>query len=109
MYRKVIGVYHVNVIFIGRGMVNYTPRQMEFLWIRWYAPINQDSTWETLDRLDFPPLEDEHSFDFLDPADVLKGCHIIPRFASRKRHVDGLGASASARDKDDWCEYFVNR
>ncbi|KAG1803420.1 uncharacterized protein BJ212DRAFT_1304570 [Suillus subaureus] len=109
MYGKVIGVYHINVIFIGHGMVGYTPHQMEFLWICWYAPINQDSTWETLDRVDFPPLEDEHSFDFLDPTDVLRGCHIIPRFASGKRHVDGLGASASAGDKDDWCEYLVNR
>lgn len=111
MYAKVIGIYHVNVIFIGNGMIDYTPLRMEFLWVRWYEPIDQHSTWETstLDRLTFPPLAHENSFDFLDPADVLRGCHIIPRFSSHKKHVDGLGVSASAGDKDDWNEYFVNR
>jgi hypothetical protein len=111
MYAKVLGIYHVNVIFIGNGMVDYTPLRMEFLWIRWYEPIDQRSTWETstLDRLTFPPLAHEQSFDFLDPADVLRGCHIIPRFSSCKKHVGGLGVSASAGDKDDWNEYYVNR
>ncbi|KAG2742745.1 hypothetical protein P692DRAFT_20879278 [Suillus brevipes Sb2] len=111
MYAKVIGIYHVNVIFIGNGMIDYTPLRMEFLWVRWYEPIDQHSTWETstLDRLTFPPLAHENSFDFLDPADVLRGCHIIPRFSRHKKHVDGLGVSASAGDKDDWNEYFVNR
>jgi hypothetical protein len=110
LYGKVLGIYHVNVIYIGKGMIDYTPLRMEFLWIRWYEPINQRSTWETssLDRLTFPPLLHEHSFDFLDPADVLRGCHIIPRFSSCVKHVDGLGMSVNAGDKDDWCQYFVN-
>ncbi|KIK32033.1 hypothetical protein CY34DRAFT_66591, partial [Suillus luteus UH-Slu-Lm8-n1] len=57
----------------------------------------------------FPPLMDEDSFDFLDPADVLRGCHIIPSFASHRKHSDGLGMSASAGDKDNWHEYYINR
>lgn len=110
-YGKVLGIYHVNVITIGVGMVDYTPRRMEFLWIRWYEPIQQLSTWDTsaLDRVIFPPLADEYSFDFLDPADVLRSCHIIPSFASGKKHPDGLGMSACAGDKDDWREYYINR
>jgi hypothetical protein len=72
-YGKVLGIYHVNVIFIGHGMVDYTPIQMDFLWIRWYKPVDEVSAWDTstLDRVNFPPLTNEHSFDFLDPADVL--------------------------------------
>jgi hypothetical protein len=110
-YGKVLGVYHVNVIFIGHGMVDYTPMRMDFLWIRWYEPVDEVSAWDTstLDRVNFPPLTNEHSFDFLDPADVLRGCHIIPRFARGQRHTDGSGVSACAGDKDDWCEYYVNR
>ncbi|KAG1802176.1 uncharacterized protein HD556DRAFT_1438213 [Suillus plorans] len=111
IYGRVLGVYHVNVIITGHGMVDYTPIRMEFLWIRLYKSLDQCSDWSTstLDRVNFPPLADEHSFDFLDPADVLHSCHIIPRFRSGKRHEDGLGVSACAGDKDDWCEYYINR
>lgn len=58
---------------------------------------------------ELPPLTDKHSFDFLDPANVLCGCHIIPRFTSGRRHEDGVGVSACAKDKDDWCKYYINR
>jgi hypothetical protein len=110
-HSKVLGIYHVNVIHVGSGMTNYTPQRMEFLWVRWYQPVTQVSAWEssTLDRVKFPPLNDEHSFDFVDPEDVLRGCHIIPRFAKREKHPDGLGVSACAQDKNDWLEYYVNR
>lgn len=111
IYGRVLGVYHVNVIITGHGMVDYTPNRVEFLWIRWYSALDQRSDWSTstLDRLNFPPLADEHSFDFIDPADVLRSCHIIPRFNSGKKHEDGLGLSACAGDKNDWREYYVNR
>ncbi|KAG1734767.1 hypothetical protein EDD22DRAFT_960020 [Suillus occidentalis] len=84
---------------------------MEFLWIRWYEPMDEFSAWETstLDRVNFPPVTNEHSFDFVDPADVLRGCHIIPHFARGKRHADGSGVSACVGDKNDWRKYYVNR
>lgn len=111
IYGKVLGIYHVNVIYIGTGFMDYTPIRMEFLWVRWYEPMEQVSSWETatLDRVSFPLLTDEHSFDFLDPVDVLRGSHIIPGFNSCKRHPDGLGMSALARDKHDWRKYYINR
>lgn len=111
IYGKVLGIYHVNVIFVGSGMVDYTPLRVEFLWVRWYTPIGNFAAWETstLDRLSFPRMLNEFSFDFLDPADVLRGSHIIPSFADGKKHSNGLGVSACAGDKDDWRQYYVNR
>ncbi|KAG2113778.1 uncharacterized protein F5147DRAFT_770419 [Suillus discolor] len=105
---NVLGIYHVNVIYIGAGFVDYTPTQMEFLWVRWYEPMDELSGWEnlTLDRVSFLSLVGEHSFDFLDLADVLRGSHIIPSFHNRRKHPDGLGLSACAQDKYDW---FVDR
>jgi hypothetical protein len=47
MYGKVLGVYHINVIYIGAAMVNFTPLQMEFLWVCWYEPMEQVSSWDT--------------------------------------------------------------
>jgi len=111
IYGKVVYIYHVHVIYIGVGMGDYTPLQMEFLWVCWYEPMDNLSAWETstLDRVRFPPRVDKYLFDFLDPADVLRGCHIILSFAKGKRHPEGLGMSACARDNDDLHGYFVNQ
>ncbi|KAG2081537.1 uncharacterized protein F5147DRAFT_749117 [Suillus discolor] len=54
-------------------------------------------------------LEVGYLVDFLDPADILRGCHVIPSFASCREYPDGLGVSVSARDKDDWRKYYINR
>lgn len=111
IYGKVLGIYHTNVIFIGVGMVDYTPIRMECLWVWWYEPIDEVSTWDssTMDRVRFPSVTHNHSFDFLDPTDVLRGCHIIPAFARKRRRPDGSGLSACAGDKNDWRIYYVNR
>jgi hypothetical protein len=106
----VLGIYYINVIYVGVGMVDYTPLRVEILWVRWYEPMEQVSSWDTstLDRLRFLPMNDESSFDFINPEDVLRGCHIIPVFARGRRHEDGLGVSACAGDKEDWRSYYVN-
>ena len=36
-------------------------------------------------------MDEEDAFGFVDPKDVLRGCHILPRFAAGKRHPDGCG------------------
>lgn len=111
IYGKVLGIYHVNVIYKGSGMVSYTPIRMEFLWVCWYKPTVQVSSWETstLDRVRFPLMTHQDSFDFLDPSDVLRGCHIIPSFQKGKKYPEGSGTSGCAGDINDWHEYFVNR
>lgn len=62
-----------------------------------------------LDWLSFSCMLNEFSFNFIDPMDVLQGCHIIPSFANGKKHSNGLGVSACAGNKDDWCQYYVNQ
>ncbi|KAG2087624.1 uncharacterized protein F5147DRAFT_781269 [Suillus discolor] len=61
IYGKVLGVYHVNVIYVGVGMIDFIPLRVEFLWVHWYEPMEQVSSWDTstLDRLRFPPMDDE--------------------------------------------------
>lgn len=73
-YARVLGTYHVNVIFVGPGMVDSNPIRMEFLWLRWYEQLDVAGTgWvaQKLDRLRFPPMVNTDSFGFLDPADVM--------------------------------------
>lgn len=110
-YARVEGIYHVNVVYVGAGMVNYEPRRMEFLWVRWYRLLDTTGGWSTqkLDALRFMSVRGGDAFGFIDPADVLRGCHIIPSFANGLFHVDGKGLSHSARDSSDWVRYYVDR
>ena len=106
-------MYHANVVYVGPGMVDYQPRRMEFLWVRWYEDVTSSTSasWKacTLDHIQFPPMTDEDAFGFIDPADVLRSCHVIPSFAKGKLHADGRGLSLRARDSSDWASYYVNR
>jgi hypothetical protein len=115
-YARVLGIYHVNVIYVGRGMVDYNARRFDFMWVRWYeppmAPIFDDlSGWNTwrLDRLSFFPVDHPGAFGFVDPADVLRGCHIIPRFSDGHKRADGSTVSKCAQDHNDWKAYYVAR
>lgn len=113
-YARVLGIYHVNVIYTGPGMLDYRARRMEFLWVRWYdnidnQPVQNGWAKMRLDRLEFPPMNDEESFGFVDPAHVLRGCHLIPAFAAHMRNADSVGISECARDSQDWRRYYVNR
>ena len=33
------------------------------------------------------------AFGFVDPADVLRSCHLIPAFADGRQHLDGATVS----------------
>jgi hypothetical protein len=81
LYARVVGIYHVNVIFApGSGVIDYTPHRLHFLWVRWFQYHDAKSkSWADchLDRVSFPPMAHPDSFGFLDPGDVLQGCHII--------------------------------
>lgn len=111
-YAQVLGIYHVNAVYTGPGMINYEPIRMEFLWVRWYRHIKtMKCGWDSmaLDRVDFPPIAEDNSFGFLDPSHVLRCTHIIPQFAKDKRHSDGIGLSNCAQDRSDWTAYYINR
>ena len=110
-YARVLGIYHVNVVYAGDGTVDYLPRRLEFLWVRWYQMDNVPVSWtnKCLDRVHFPPMMREDSFGFLDPSDILRGCHLMPAFSRGKVHPDGAGVSHCAQDSRDWKAYYVGR
>ena len=108
LYARVLGIYHTNVVYTGEGSTGYNPRRMEFLWVRWYTHAQFPKSYR-FESLSFPPMASEGSFGFVDPADVLRGCHIIPAFSSGRAHSDGRGLSRSAVDSNDWKRYYVNQ
>ncbi|RDB21901.1 hypothetical protein Hypma_011139 [Hypsizygus marmoreus] len=115
LYARVLGIFHVNVVYAGVETTDYNPRRLDFLWVRWYQsepyalPRGGRSNSCRLDRLSFPPISSEGAFGFVNPADVLRACHIIPAFVNGMRHPDGQGISKWARDHQDFKSYFVNR
>jgi hypothetical protein len=110
-YARVLGIYHVDIVYVGPEMLDYQPIHMEFLWVRWYGDVEEGFSWNALklDCVQFPPLISEHAFGFIDPSDVLRSCHIIPRFAQGRLHIDGKGISLCARDSSDWKVYYIDR
>ena len=113
-YARVLGVFHVYIVYTGRGMLDYNARRMEFLWVRWYEVVddcNVQAGWKSarLDRLRFPPMDEDESFGFVDPAHILRACHILPMPAAGCRHPKGGGISLCAKNSDDWHQYCVNR
>jgi hypothetical protein len=112
LYARVLGVYHANVVYTGPGMRDYEARRLDFLWVRWYEVVDPaNSGWHKsrLDSVRFPSLNGDNAFGFVDPKDVLRGCHVIPNFAKGKRHVDGVGMSRCAKDGKDYNCYYIGR
>jgi hypothetical protein len=112
LYARVLGIYHANVVFTGEGMLDYQARRVDFLWVRWFEYEGSRSVgWKDikLDSVRFPPMQTGGAFGFIDPRDVLRGCHIIPAFARGKSQWDGISISRCARDGNDWASYYINR
>lgn len=98
---------------MGRS-ADYRPRRMEFLWVRWFdvmksAPVQKGWSTALLDQLSFVGIEQEDAFGFVDPANVLRACHLVQRFALGKVAEYGPGMSQCAGDKKDWRVYYANR
>ena len=112
LYARVLGAYHANVIYTGPGVRDHEARRFNFLWVRWFEVIDPTSSgWSnsTLDLVRFPPMQHSDSFGFVDPREVLRGCHILPAFAKGKRHTNGVGVSRCAKDRNDYNAYYVGR
>jgi len=112
LYARVLSTYHANVIYTGPGMQNYMAHHFNFLWVRWYQVIDPGSLgWHnsTLDTVHFPPMHEDNSFGFVDPDDVLQGCHILPAFAKGKQEGANINVSHCAKDTKDYLLYYVGR
>lgn len=110
LYARVLGAYHVNVGYIGPGMLDYNPRRVDFLWVRWYKVVrkgNDPFSSSELPQLSFYPLHSPDAFGFVDPRDVLRSCHIIPKFASGQPEQPQRGLSRCGKARDDYKNYYV--
>jgi hypothetical protein len=109
-YARVLGIYHANVYFGDRFESH--PQRIDFMFVRWFK---YDLTWQggpgnrRLDRLSWVPGHSSRAFGFLDPACVVRACHLVPEFA-RGLTTCLLGPS-QMRDlpSGDWANHYVSR
>ena len=111
IYARVLSIFHVNATYVGPGVVDYHSHRIDVLWVHWYQYVEESAGWDTatVDRVCFPPMADEHAFGFVNPDDVLRGCHMIPQFSCGLRYPDGTGISHCAQDASYWHFYYVNQ
>ena len=110
--QRVLGAYHANVIYTGPGARDQKSCRIHLLWVRWFEVVDPASSgWSKsgLDLVQFPPMRQSSSFGFVDPRDVLRGCHILPASAKGRRQADGVGVSRCAKDGEDYCLYYVGQ
>lgn len=100
--------------------MDHRPRRFDLLWVRWFdAPpdssqFSESTLWTTkrMERVTLAPLVDPEACDFIDPSDVVRAAHIIPRFSEKPLYVENTAPdkiySKCAKDMDDWKEYYIN-
>jgi hypothetical protein len=112
-YARVIGIFHAMVMHTGPKSKLREAKKMEFLFVRWFGLDTECSDrggWKAKKLHQIGFIEGDTAFGFVDPSDVIRAIHLIPRF-SQGRTKDLLGPSIarSVLEKDeDWVRYYVN-
>ena len=113
-YASVLGVYHADVQYSGRDSRDFRYNRTEFLWVRWLGVVPGYTFGKKnakLPKIGFIPDSDEFAFGFLDPAHVVRGCHLIPSFMVGKTQdllsMEGHSLGRVGSEDDDWAYYYV--
>ncbi|KAJ8078120.1 hypothetical protein PM082_000326 [Marasmius tenuissimus] len=83
LYARIIGIYHVNVMYLHKDASKRFIKRMDALYVRWFE-LDKSHEWDwrakRLPCLSFLPGDDAHAFGFIDPLDVIRSSHLIPAF-----------------------------
>ncbi|KIJ43684.1 hypothetical protein M422DRAFT_252926 [Sphaerobolus stellatus SS14] len=110
-YARVIGIYHCLVRL--RDTPNF--QEIPLLWIRWFG--RSDPRMRTavnpnfMDQVGFVTAEDDTDmFGFIDPANVIRACHLIPAFHyGQSDLLCPRSVGRNNQDDLDYVHYYVNR
>jgi hypothetical protein len=110
-YARIVGIFHAMVMKTGPKSKYREPKKMEFLFVRWFGLDNEELRgWKAKKLHQIGFIEGDAGFGFVDPADVIRGVHLIPRFTQgRTKNMLGPSIARSLLDKDeDWVRYYIN-
>ncbi|TEB24443.1 hypothetical protein FA13DRAFT_1797302 [Coprinellus micaceus] len=110
LYGRLLGVFHANVRYNG-SLLNRVQQleylRIDFAWIHWYQFNGSDGEF-SLDRVTPSPLRCGSALDFIDPSDIIRSVHLIPRFSAGKVNQPVV-ESQLVRNRDTWESYFINK
>ena len=116
-YARVIGIFHAYVSSNHPGVRGKMLHPMDFLWVRWFGmehdPYRHGFYHARLPKIGFVESSDEFAFTFLDPAQVIRGAHIMPVFSEGRTSALLPVRKTVARilnpdEEDDWLNFYVN-
>ena len=115
-YARVLKIFHAYVWTSHPDVRDHSTHSMNILWVRWFGSepgYNWGFGRARLPKIGFVEWNDPFAFTFLDPAHVVRGCHLIPAFAEgRTSTLLPEGKSAArvlvAEEADDWLNFYVS-
>jgi len=116
-YARVIGIFHAYVLLTHPDVGARMLRLMDFLWVRWFgmepSPYRHGFCHACLPKIGFVESSDKYAFTFLDPAQVVRGAHIIPAFSAERTSAllpvtRSVARVLNPEEKDDWVNFYVN-
>jgi hypothetical protein len=118
-YARVVKIFHVFVRHHGSAsQMEHTPmepQRMDVLWVRWFgldADVRGGWANKRLHGISFIPWDEPGAFGFLDPAQVIRGVHLIPNFPQGRTDSRLPPGPSIARPADvcdeDWDSFYVN-
>jgi hypothetical protein len=112
-YARIVGIFHAMVLKIGPKSMSREPKRMEFLFVRWFGldtVTDEVGGWKTKKLHQIGFVEGDEAFGFVNPADVIRAVHLIPRFSQgrTKNYLGPSFARSSVENDEDWVRYYVN-
>ena len=116
-YARVIGVFHALVSSSHAGIPERSLCRMDFLWVRWFGVepgrYRHGFRYARLPKIGFVESADPFAFTFLDPAQAIRGVHVIPAFSEGRTSALLPNGKSAARilnpgEEDDWVNFYVN-
>ncbi|PBK84333.1 hypothetical protein ARMGADRAFT_943673 [Armillaria gallica] len=113
LYARVIGIFHARVHHIGPKSLDHMAKNIQFLWVRWYAfdgSIPSGFRAKHLPCIGFLQGDDREAFGFVNPSDVLHASHIMPAYIyGQMSHILPHSICRRVNEKDmDWACYYVD-
>ncbi|KAJ7090534.1 hypothetical protein C8R44DRAFT_720233, partial [Mycena epipterygia] len=113
-YCQLLGNFHANVHRVTPSD-STTPQSMDFLWVRWLGVepgYRSGHKKARLPKVGFVPESDPYAFGFLEPAQVIRGSHLIPDFSSGRTNdllaTRAVTAARAPDDTDHWVTFYVD-
>jgi hypothetical protein len=118
-YACVIGIFHtmVSSTHLELEVTARSWHQMDFLWVWWFGMehgrYRHGFQVSHLPKIGFVKSSDNYAFTFLDPAQVIRGAHLIPAFVEGRSSAllpakKSVACILNPNNEDDWLNFYIN-